>query len=221
MKNNDIHHFFFQRFLQLKWSELGKITDQWGFIRQAYMEALPGILASAQEDHRRWYRPYALDWDRFMNKYEKMAWSAIRGRGNVVLYPQFPAFNFFIDFANPFLRIGLEIDGKKHDRDKDAARDKLLAQIGWKIFRVPACEAHTKCKDLAQLTESGIEGDERMQAVRHWLMHSLDGVVQAIEWVYFAPQNSGDDMPTECREILVCAKESLMAHRLVEFPLRR
>jgi very-short-patch-repair endonuclease len=185
------------------------------------MEILPQIMSTSRRDHCKWFQPYALDWSIFMNDYEMYAWESIRGNGRMVLYPQFPVFNYFIDFANPYLRIGLEIDGTQHDPEKDKIRDTLLSNIGWKIFRVPAREAHTEFKNLSELGELGItDKDARDSELRNWLTRSLDGVIQSIDWVYFNPIDKYDDLSDEMYDMLSWSKESLNKHRLADFQLR-
>lgn len=53
-------------------------------------------------------------------------------------YPEYP---YFIDFAFLNIRIAVEIDGKQHFRnkknqDRDVKKQKVLADKGWKIYRI-------------------------------------------------------------------------------------
>lgn len=53
-------------------------------------------------------------------------------------YPEYP---YFIDFAFLNIRIAVEIDGKQHFRnkknqDRDAKKQKVLIDKGWKIYRI-------------------------------------------------------------------------------------
>jgi len=85
--------------------------------------------------------------------------------GGIVLYPQFPIFNSFIDFANPYLKIGLELDGKDyHNLDKDYETDKKLSRFGWKIFRVTGKEANTDYLTNIELDDRGITGLEKKRS---------------------------------------------------------
>src|SRR5688572_20602457 len=132
---------------------LDKITDKWGFFRQIYMEMIPVIMERAAVNVKWAINPYPVDWGSILSKIEFDAWTSIRGH-YIALYPQFPVFNYFIDFANPYLRVGVEMDGKDyHDPDKDRIRDEMLWKYGWKIFRIPGRECYTKYMSYDDLAE--------------------------------------------------------------------
>lgn len=75
-----------------------------------------------------------------MTPIEKNVWNTIRGYG-LELYPQFPVGKYYLDFANPFLKVAIEVDGKEHlDPEriaKDAKRTYELSLAGWEIVRIP------------------------------------------------------------------------------------
>lgn len=102
------------------------------YIRRLY--AAVGARLIAEE---RWVSPYALaDWHRVFTPIESQMWSLIRSQP-VPFYPQFPAGGYFIDFANPRLKIGIECDSRgwhewRADLDEIRARD--LYELGWLIF---------------------------------------------------------------------------------------
>ena len=96
------------------------------------MEIIPDIMMTSQQNINQQIDPYFIDWLLDFSPIEEIAWNSIRSRG-VPLYPQFSLFNYFIDFANPVLKIGLEMDGKEfHDTEKDRERDTKLAEY-WPI----------------------------------------------------------------------------------------
>jgi leucyl-tRNA synthetase len=66
--------------------------------------------------------------------------SGIKLRGLMTLKQNHTVGNFIIDFAFPKLKIGIEVDGKIHDRtrNRDEARDGYLANRGWHIVRLNA-----------------------------------------------------------------------------------
>lgn len=198
-----------QQRLKVAFPKLEKIVDKWGFIRQAYMELMPEILAAAKVKPGGRIDPYFLDWQKHFSHIERIAWDSIRMRG-VALYPQLPLFNYFIDFASPYLRIGLELDGGQHDNIKDRERDMRLAEYGWSIFRVSASEAiydflDPFSEDAADLTER-----EKEEAQEYWLLNTCDGVIESIKCVYFDGQIDAYDG---------LALLSLERHRLVDFSL--
>lgn len=64
-------------------------------------------------------------------------WSEIRCYG-LPFYPQFPVLNYFIDFADPLEKIGIEVDWKEfhQDKEKDRKRQLELEAQWWRIFRI-------------------------------------------------------------------------------------
>jgi hypothetical protein len=210
----DFENYGIRRKIELDFLELEKITDKWGFIRQIYMENLPDIMEASKNSVRRWIDPYFLDWINHFSPIEEIAWNSIRGSHYIPLYPQFPVFNYFIDFANPYLRIGLELDGKNfHAEEKDAVRDQVLSNYGWKIFRVKGSECYTSYKHPSELSEEGVPREEQFDEIENWIMNTCDGVVKAIRVVYFSSNES------ERKEYLNLALKSLDKHRLANFEL--
>jgi len=83
--------------------------------------------------------PYSIyDWDKIWTPIERNAWRYIRFLG-LPFYPQFPVENYFIDFADPVKKIGIEIDGRAFHQNmsKDKSRQDKLESLGWRIFRIP------------------------------------------------------------------------------------
>lgn len=220
MSHFDPEKFLIKRVLSLGFSELDDIRDKWAFIRQAYMECLPAILDQGRRDNTRRVGPYILDWTAHLNEPEQIVWESIRNR-RVVLYPQFPVFNFFLDFGNPHMRIAVEVDGKQHDPSKDKKRDGLLADIGWKVFRIPAAECFTDANEIAQQPDFNLFDVDFRDTVGQWLLNSADGVIQSLEWVYFADITEPDASDSNnMADLIEIAEESLSRHRLVKFPIR-
>jgi very-short-patch-repair endonuclease len=68
---------------------------------------------------------------------EHIAWGEIRYLG-LVLYPQYPIAELFVDFAAPQQKVVIECDGAAyHDKDQDAERDERLRKRGWTVYRIP------------------------------------------------------------------------------------
>jgi len=227
MKNKEIERFINSEKLRVNFSSLEKITDKWGFFRQIYMENICGMLKASEKEIKKWHQVYSVDWVSFFSPIETDTWNSIRCQDSIVLYPQFPLFNYFIDFANPYLKIGLELDGKNyHDPIKDKKRDELLYEYGWKIYRIKGSETYTKFNDIFDVQENEIVGDERKKELKNWILNTSDGVVFALKVLYFISENEKEDYrkielfdyePDETIDIVEYCELSLKKHCLVEF----
>jgi hypothetical protein len=130
-----------------------------------------------------------------------------------VLYPQYPVLGYFIDYANPLLKIGLELDGKQyHNADRDSKRDYELRVVGWQIYRVTGSEMNNNSyKDFYDFEDNDLYDeynncDEAWSEIKNWITNSGDGVIEAIKRVHF---NRGVDDP---RLIKYC-QDCLETHR--------
>ncbi|MCC5842560.1 MAG: DUF559 domain-containing protein [Opitutales bacterium] len=161
-----------------------KFFERQAVIRQYYMEVMPEIMELSARSKRSWVDVYPFDWK--FNSNEKNLWYSIRSN-QVVFYPEFPVFSYFIDFANPYLRIGIEADSiKYHDVENDKERDSRLSKIGWTVFRVNYHESSREIEDLASLRAKQIEEEIDIdEEVEDLMLNSSEGVVQAIEYFYF------------------------------------
>lgn len=109
--------------------------QQWDFLRGYYEQNTPAILA---EETWRWaVQINEIDWHSMFSPIEEAFWTDMRMEG-VVMYPQYPAAGFFLDFAHPKVKVAVECDGAAWhmDRLKDYARDEKLRRLGWTVFRL-------------------------------------------------------------------------------------
>lgn len=135
-----------------------------------------------------WASSYPIDWSIYFTAIEFHAWITIRAKGGIVLYPQYPALNYHLDFANPGCKIGLELDGKDfHCKERDYKRDTELHKEGWTIYRIPGTEMmKTDFTTLSELNrEYGLSQAEIESKLEDWLLHTGDGVIEAIRFVHF------------------------------------
>jgi hypothetical protein len=180
----------------------GALSEHFAAIRELY-EINQDAIARGE------YDPYIVDWTLFFTPIETDAWYAIRYYG-VPFYPQYPVDRYFLDFGDPVRKIGLELDGKQwHDKAKDAARDDVLWNLGWRIFRVTGREAHVILPSPADLRERGVSDSELEFRTRQWVFDSVDGVVAALANFYYRGR-------PEAFDGLV---QTLDRHRLAPFPL--
>jgi very-short-patch-repair endonuclease len=160
-------------------------------IRSFYAEALPHWMEEYGRTKNMVHDPYGIDLTSHMTPIEFKTWQAIRTY-DVPMYPQIPALQYFLDFANPFLKIAIECDGKQwHNAEKDKVRDKRLRADGWTIYRATGKECnrvmpdpwerfHRECSDDSTPT------DEEQGAYWHdWFCNCIDGLVVAIKWSHF------------------------------------
>lgn len=91
---------------------------------------------------------------------EEIAWGLIRLYGMFML-PQFPVRGYFVDFANPFLKIAIEIDGEQwhQDAEKDIIRQRRIESDGWGFRRFSAVDTMMS-KEEAFENEFGISFEE-------------------------------------------------------------
>lgn len=177
-------------------------------IRKAYAELLPEWMAEYEADGDMRQDPYFMDWD--FSPIERHVWSDIRSLG-LPFFPQVPVLNYFLDFACPMLKIGIECDGKAwHNHDMDKARDARLAAEGWMIFRI---EGHECNRVVEPWTE--YEEDDRAELVSQYFMQTSEGVMSAIKRRYF------DDEQDDKYRFLI--DSTLFEHRSTPetFPVRR
>jgi very-short-patch-repair endonuclease len=101
-----------------------------------YLRRLYAAIGSDLVGSERWLDPYFADWPSIFTPIESQMWTLIRSQG-VPFYPQYPVGGYFIDFANPRLKIGIECDSRGwHERraDLDLIRTQDLYDLGWLVF---------------------------------------------------------------------------------------
>lgn len=130
-------------------------------LREIYQKIMPKIISA----HPRIIDPYFVDWLTIFTPIEKNVWHDIRILG-LPLYPQFPVKGYFIDFADPVLKIGVEVDGKQwhQDKAKDDAREDLLHVLGWQIIRINGSQTFDDYDStLREADEMGLREDDPLE----------------------------------------------------------
>jgi hypothetical protein len=166
--------------------------------------------------------PYGLPVHSRFTPIEKDAWDCIRIHG-LVMYPQYPALGYFLDFANPVLKVAIEMDGRGwHDPVRDAQRDARLMASDWTVYRIPGghCLRQLPCPEELRGQSEEIT-PEYERAVRDWFTKTSEGVITAIGAKHFGQgecftdedrdyYGESDDWQ-ECRSEAI--SESLSLHR--------
>jgi very-short-patch-repair endonuclease len=162
---------------------MGKF-DKFLEIRKVYAGVIPELMADFERNGNMQSDPYFMDWD--FTPIESAVWQDIRGMG-IPFYPQLPALNYFLDFGNPMLKIGIEADGKAwHDMTRDAARDARLIADAWTIFRIEGHECNRWIDiEYERRMAREYEIDFNPQRLIKFYMETSEGVMRAIKYHYF------------------------------------
>lgn len=108
--------------------------NKWEIYKSFYADAAEQIEATPSTEFA--FQP--VGWEDFfqMTPIERWMWEELRN-SRMVMYPQYPAFGFFLDFANPKAKVAIECDGAAFHTDwqKDRARDNILGEDGWTVYR--------------------------------------------------------------------------------------
>jgi very-short-patch-repair endonuclease len=183
----------------------------WEAIRSAYEANLPEIMQVRAQGLRRQSDPYILDWVPIMTPIEVDAWGDIRRHG-LPLYPQFPVGRRFIDFADPYLQIGVELDGAAyHNEQDDTARDLDLWRNGWRIFRITGRKARAVPPNPFEREYELKLNREWGRALCEWASLGSEGVFWALKRFYYSEHDDGEE--------IACAELILEQHRYIDFPL--
>lgn len=168
-------------------------------LRSFYLKNEQRILNA--KDGQYAFSAYAVDWTRFFTPIEYRAWCSIRCKGaGMVFYPQYPALNYFLDFANPKKKIAIELDGKNyHDPKRDRDRDRALREIGWTVYRITGSEmSKSNYMDFSDCTADGLSEDESRDHIYNWITGTGDGVIEAIGATHFWRDNRPEWFYTYC-----------------------
>lgn len=156
-------------------------------IANHYKYLTPMIEQASYKYPRRWVDPYCggIDWGKVFSPIEEVTWMSIRSYGQVPLYPQYPVLKYYIDFANPVKKIGIECDGKQwHENrtEKDLQRDIELAKEGWTIFRISGSDC---VRVIDEYYDRYDIGKEEAEDVLRKYYSTIDGLIKAIGIYFF------------------------------------
>jgi len=166
--------------------------EKWDIIKKFYESKEEEILLAGERTPMLaafdiYKLPWTREWDREVGRNEFGLWRSIRP-GNIVMYPQYPVLNYFMDFGNPCLKIAIEADSKAwHTREKDMKRDQELHAIGWRTYRLSYQEnVDVSYEQLGRIGEMFDKGDydEALPELKNFMLNTSDGLVEAIVFFY-------------------------------------
>jgi very-short-patch-repair endonuclease len=117
-------------------------------IRETYQVSMSEIISQYPR-----YDPYfGFEWSAIFTPIERNVWGDIRDLG-LPMYPQFPVGPYFIDFADPVKKLGIEVDSRRYHQDweQDHTREQALEQQGG---RLSALQAETRMRSRTRRTWS-------------------------------------------------------------------
>lgn len=137
--------------------------NKWNAIRHHYAKIGSRIMSAPKNE---WAcDPYLWDAGQnmiFMTPIETNFWADSRD-ADLILYPQYPACGFFLDFANPVAKVGIECDGWAYHQDveRDAKRQAVLESHGWTIYRITGRECNENwCEETGKPPAGRLLADE-------------------------------------------------------------
>lgn len=147
-------------------------------IKAMYENILPEWMETYRRTGNMYFDRHMRDWILEFTPIEYLVWQDLTAN-NIPFYPQFPACGFFLDFANPFKKIAIECDGKDfHSADKDAKRDQILTDNGWRVIRISGAECYRQCVN-------SIEDMENRQEICDYFIETSEGIIFAIKKFFF------------------------------------
>jgi very-short-patch-repair endonuclease len=157
-------------------------------IKLHYEFITPLIIERSAKHPAGWISPYGSDihWKSLFSPIEADTWQAIRCFGKVPLYPQYPVLNYFLDFGNPYLKIGIECDGKEFhlDKEKDMRRDTNLRKLGWRIYRVSGSDCVRPIdSEYYKICQFSIE--TQLKILSEYYHTTMEGLLKALAIKYF------------------------------------
>lgn len=194
-------------------SEALTIWDKLTALKNFYLANDIAIIGLAKKDLRKYFDIFSFDFENMFSPIEILAWNSIRNR-SMVLYPQYPALNFILDFANPYLKIGVELDGKEfHEIEKDRIRDEKLLAAGWRIFRISGAE----CLRTVEKPLLDKNYPQLYQEANKYFFTTMEGVLEAIDQIFFyADQGVYNQYDDWIYDICI---ETLHSHKLANFKI--
>jgi len=157
-------------------------------IKEKYEKILPIIIKSKHK----YINPYIVNWEKIMNENEFNLFQCFRVN-NIPMYPQYPVLNYWLDFANPYFKVGIEADSNTyHKIENDIIRDIELKKLGWTIYHIPSSLSFCNISIDTSLLSKEENENEYYEQWYLYLNNTTEGVLNCIAkqitgYHYFIP----------------------------------
>lgn len=138
---------------------------------------------------------HTIDWLIYLTPLEFKVYCDLRYFA-LAMYPQFPVLNYFIDFADPYRKVGIEVDSKEFHKDKkkDLKRHLELEKDGWTIYHISSYNCYAFEDEFLALGDGRNEDEDESQLdfeVRRdkILINCSSGIICCIKRAYY-PERS-------------------------------
>lgn len=212
----NIRRHFDKQYLIQEVEDAGNYFEKLKAIRRYYQNNESEILQHGKvRPDQFFFTPYIIDWPSFFTPIENDAWCSFRIRG-MVMYPQYPVLNYFVDFGNPNKKIAVEVDGKAfHNKEKDAARDAELLKAGWKVFRIPGSEMwKSEFRTFSDIDTTYGADEKDIEDLIYWITKTGDGVIEGLWRKFFRSDLSDEEIEGFYHNQYF--EKSLSDHRLIQ-----
>lgn len=199
------------------------MSNRYDIIRQHYQEATPKIFKAAEHRVYGWYTPYThmIDWLPLFTPIENSTWQAIRCFGMAPFYPQYPVGNYFIDFGNPILKLGIECDGAAfhQDKEKDHRRDENLFSKGWQIYRISGSDCVRPVSEDYYERSYYDHENYRYEILKEFYDTTIEGLLKALAIVFFDYKNYYDNPDEKCLALSCLDKRVSLKDKISHVPM--
>jgi hypothetical protein len=97
------------------------------------------------------------DWHKTLYEIPLKVYNDIKSIG-VFLYPIYPIGDYFVDFGNPFKKVGIEILYKEHQRQEKLDSIEYFEKRGWTIYRLESKYVEPSAEELYRRENIDLKG---------------------------------------------------------------
>ena len=87
------------------------------------------------------------DWRNTLSDIQLKVYKDIKSVGTY-LYPLYPIGDYFIDFGNPFKKVGIEILYKEREREERLACIQYFEKLGWTVYTLESKYVENSAEEL-------------------------------------------------------------------------